>query len=90
MLETRTPPRRIAKSREVQDRTGYSRVQIWRKARNANDDFPVPVRLGGNRIGWHEEEIQNWIAKRPRVTWAADKTSRLASPDTTDDGEAGS
>ena len=70
MREEKALPRRIAKSREVQDRTGYSRVQIWRKARDVDDDFPAPIQLGPNSIGWYEDEIDAWLERRPRVTWA--------------------
>jgi len=50
------------------DRTGYSRVQLWRKSRDPNDDFPLPVQLGGNAIGWFEDEIEEWLATRPRLS----------------------
>jgi prophage regulatory protein len=37
----------------------YSRSQIYRKIRDLS--FPQPVRLGGNRIGFIEAEIDAWI-----------------------------
>lgn len=37
----------------------YSRSQIYRKIRDRS--FPRPVRLGGNRIGFIESEIDAWI-----------------------------
>jgi prophage regulatory protein len=37
-------------------------VHDWVKSQ----DFPKPVQLGGNRIGWIESEVDAWLAKRPR------------------------
>ncbi len=66
--------RKIIRSKQVQERSGYSRVQIWRKSRDPDDDFPAPVQLGPNAIGWYENEIDTWLESRPRVSWAADAT----------------
>ena len=33
----------------------------------AAGQFPQPIRLGGNSIGWIESEVIDWIASRPRV-----------------------
>jgi predicted DNA-binding transcriptional regulator AlpA len=30
--------------------------------------FPKPVELGKNRIAWRLEEVENWLASRPRRT----------------------
>ncbi len=62
---------RILRSKQVQERTGYSRMQVWRKSRNPNDDFPAPVKLSANgATGWYEDEIDRWLASRPRLTAA--------------------
>ena len=69
--ENSTPaptPRKVLRPKVVMDRTGYSRVQLWRKSRNPDDDFPLPVKLGGNAIGWFETEIEAWLATRPRLS----------------------
>lgn len=29
-------------------------------------EFPAPIRLGPNSVGWLREEIEEWIASRPR------------------------
>ena len=69
MNPTSAPTHRKAlRPRVVMDRTGYSRVQLWRKSRDPNDDFPLPVQLGGNAIGWFEDEIEEWLATRPRLS----------------------
>ncbi len=60
--------RRILRSKKVQGRTGYSRMQVWRKSRDPEDDFPSPVKLSANgATGWYEDEIDEWLASRPRV-----------------------
>ena len=66
-------PRKILRAKAVQDATGYSRVQIWRKSRDPNDAFPAPVQLGppGGAIGWYEDLIVAWLESRPRVNWAS-------------------
>ena len=64
--------RKIERSKVVQGRTGYSRAQVWRKSRDPADDFPAPIQLGANSIGWFEDEITAWLASRPRVGWAAE------------------
>ena len=68
MNSTSSPhPRKALRPNVVMDRTGYSRVQLWRKSRDPDDDFPLPVQLGGNAIGWFEDEIEAWLATRPRL-----------------------
>ena len=65
--------RKILRAKTVMEITGYSRIQLWRKSRNADDDFPAPVRLSATSkgaIGWHEDEILDWCANRPRVSYA--------------------
>ena len=44
------------------------RVQRWRLIREGK--FPAPIKLGANRIGFFEDEIDAWLASRPRVTYA--------------------
>ncbi len=64
---------KILRAKAVMEITGYSRIQLWRKSRNADDDFPAPVRLTNTSkgaIGWHEAEVNAWLASRPRVSYA--------------------
>lgn len=65
---------KILRTKAVMERTGYSRIQIWRKARDADDDFPAPVRLSASTskgaIGWYEDEVNAWLESRPRVSYA--------------------
>ena len=60
---------KIVRSAEVLSRTGLSRTTIWRKIRSG--DFPAPIQLGPNSVGWPEHEVDAWVASRPRVSYAA-------------------
>ena len=59
---------RIIREKERCQKTGLSRVQCWRRIRKGT--FPAPVQLGPNSIGWIEDEIDAWLASRPRVNYA--------------------
>ena len=79
MPSTPAPPRRkVIRPKVVMDRVGYSRVQLWRKSRDPKDDFPLPVQLGGNAIGWFEDEIEAWLATRPRLSPAPAQAETVA------------
>ena len=54
---------------EVTAKTGKSRTTLWRDVRAGR--FPPPIKLGGNRIGWLEEEITEWQESRPRMWQSA-------------------
>jgi prophage regulatory protein len=60
--------RRILRDPQVFQRTKLSRVQRWRRVRRGT--FPAPIQLGPNSIGWYEDEIDAWLAERPRVSYA--------------------
>jgi len=55
---------KILRTPEVIGLTGLSRATIWRLERKGK--FPSRLRLSENAIGWHEDEIMQWIASRPR------------------------
>ncbi len=61
-----TPSRRVLRLPEVQARVPLSRVQIWRKSRDPHDDFPASIELGPNSTGWFDDEIDKYLATRPR------------------------
>lgn len=62
MKSAATNPVRILPLKEVRARIPYSSVQIWRK--ESAGEFPRRVRLGANRVGWLESEIEAWIASK--------------------------
>ncbi|CAL79856.1 putative Prophage CP4-57 regulatory protein [Bradyrhizobium sp. ORS 278] len=61
-------PDRIIRLRTVLARTGLSRSTIYRKI--AEGTFPAPLKISTNGSGWHDSEINSWIADpvgwRPR------------------------
>ena len=46
----------------VKQRTGLSRSSIY--LRMTDNEFPASISLGGRAIGWLEQDIDEWIAKR--------------------------
>ncbi len=47
---------------DVKHRTGLSRSSIYlRVSQNA---FPKPISLGGQAVGWVENEIEDWLSQR--------------------------
>jgi len=69
MQEESAKARRIIRGPVVEDRSGKSRVQIWRDVKAGK--FPAPVQLGPNSVGWYEDEVDAWLASRPRRTYGA-------------------
>lgn len=56
---------KILKINEVIQKTGLSRVTIWR--RETSGDFPVRIQITPGRVGWLEDEVDEWIEARPRL-----------------------
>ena len=53
-------PDRIIRLKTVLARTGLSRSTIYRKI--AEGTFPAQLKISANGTGWHESEINRWIA----------------------------
>ena len=49
----------------LKNKVGISRVTLWRMERIGK--FPSRVRLGENSVGWRLDEVEEWLAERPRV-----------------------
>jgi prophage regulatory protein len=64
-----TAPRRIIGSKELNELVPKSRVQRWRDIKAGK--FPAPIEIGPNKLGWYEDEIDAWLARRPRRTYGA-------------------
>jgi prophage regulatory protein len=47
---------------EVQSSIPYSTSQIWRLEQQGH--FPKRVRIGPNRVGWIEAEINDWLSSK--------------------------
>ena len=52
----------ILSRKEVEQTTSISRTSIYRLM--SNGQFPKPIRLSPNRVGWLAEDINNWLQKR--------------------------
>lgn len=67
-VETGGPEDRLLTWNRVRDVTGLSRSTAWRLQRIG--DFPEPVRIALNRVGWWESELTAWKetrkSRRPR------------------------
>ena len=62
---------------DVKDRTTLPHSEIKRLA--ANGAFPPPVDQSDGTIVWRENDIDEWIASRPRVEdipWSRTKSQR--------------
>ena len=55
---------KILNPSEVVEKTGLSRVTLWRLEKSGQ--FPERVNLTEARVGWAEDEIDEWIKSRPR------------------------
>lgn len=49
----------ILRNPDVCRRLGISASTLWRYV--GNGSFPSPIRLGPNRVGWIESEVDAWI-----------------------------
>jgi prophage regulatory protein len=57
-------PMNILKPKDVIQRTGLSKVTIWRLERAG--EFPKRIFLSDRCRGWDEEEINKWLKTRKR------------------------
>lgn len=71
-------PDRIVRLRTVLSRTGLSRSTIYRKI--AEGTFPAQLRISTNGAGWHESDIDRWIAD-PAGWRAADEPTNVRKED---------
>ena len=55
--------KRVIRQKEVSDKLGLSKATVWLYVRT-RDDFPKPIRLGANSVGWLESEIEAFIDAR--------------------------
>jgi len=53
---------RILRLPAVKESTGLSRSTIY--LRMANNEFPLPISLGGRAVGWLEHDIDEWIVEK--------------------------
>ena len=58
-------PRKVARLKRVLELSGASKTSIYRWM--AAGKFPLAVRLGDHSVAWWEDEIDEWLASRPRA-----------------------
>ena len=58
----------------VIERVGLSRTTIWRRVRAG--EFPAPISLGKNSVGWPSIWIEDWLGSRPTVSYGPSPDSR--------------
>ena len=56
--------RRILRRPELLAQTGLSRTRQY--ALEKQGLFPVRVTLGPRAVGWYSDEVESWLAQRPR------------------------
>ena len=56
---------RILRLNDVRKLIGLHKSTIYRLI--DKKEFPAPIRLGPNSVGWLREEIDEWIATRRRA-----------------------
>ena len=54
----------IIRFAQVRERAGLSRATVYRRMRKG--EFPSSIDLGNGQLGWFEEEVDEWVASRPR------------------------
>jgi len=61
MTEIHTPPPRLLRLKEGQERVGMSKTTIYDRVKSKS--FPAPGRLG-TMAAWVDAEIDTWIHER--------------------------
>jgi len=56
---------RVIRISELMNIIGTSRSSVWRWVKDG--DFPAPLMLGPNSVGWLASEVYEWLENRPRV-----------------------
>jgi prophage regulatory protein len=64
-------PDRIIRLRTVILRTGLSRSTIYRKITEGT--FPAQLKISANGAGWHESDIDKWVANP--AAWIPDRNN---------------
>ena len=62
MSRTIQPKLTVLRRRQVEGRTGLGRSSIY--ALIADGQFPTPIRLSANTVGWLEHEIDAWLGQK--------------------------
>lgn len=63
-----------------------TRLFAWRGAKNGT--FPAPVKVSEARIAWRRDEVERWLADRPRAIYAKARTNETPAAVEADDEPA--
>jgi prophage regulatory protein len=70
--------RKILRKRGVKEATGLQDSQIYELM--ARGEFPRPVKLSAQAVGWFEDEVIAWQEKRPRTARGTAPRNRKRQP----------
>jgi predicted DNA-binding transcriptional regulator AlpA len=59
-------PIRMLRLSQVIDMTGLGKTKIYEL--QAQGQFPMRVKITVNRVGWVEEQVQEWLARRVELS----------------------
>jgi prophage regulatory protein len=62
----RTRPPRLLRIKQVMELTGMKRTKLYMM--QADGSFPMRTQITSGAVGWVEEDVQNWIARRIAVS----------------------
>lgn len=62
MSESRHNLPRLVSPHDVCRALGISGTTLWRMRRAG--EFPPPIRIGHNKLGWPEADVKAWIESR--------------------------
>ncbi len=54
--------KRIIRKPELFSKIGLSDCTIWRMEKAGR--FPQRIQLGGNSVGWFNDEIETWLSRK--------------------------
>lgn len=57
---------KILRRKQLLDIVGISYTTLWRLEKAG--DFPARVRLGYGSVGWHLDEVEEWLKGRERLS----------------------
>jgi len=68
-------PRRLLRLPAIISMTGLGRDTLYRLM--AEGTFPRQVQISAKAVGWYSDEVDEWIASRPRVETSSQQMAAL-------------
>ena len=57
----------ILRTRDICKMLGISTTTLHRRRHDAEAQFPKPIQLGPNSVGWKLSEVNDWLESRKAV-----------------------